>query len=76
MAKYKVTRTDGVLVPEGEPYFVIRAKDVFAVPIMEEYLVYAEKHNLPQEFLSALRSHIADVITWQREHRDKVKIPD
>lgn len=77
MAKYVVTRTDGTPVPEDEPYFVIRGKDVLAVNMLRHYIDCLNILGLmnAQIFREAV-GHLNRLSDWQDANRDKVKIPD
>jgi hypothetical protein len=54
---------------EGEPYFLIRAQDVYAPAAVQSYASISERHKeihpIVQEFLN-----------WQKANPDKVKKPD
>lgn len=76
MAKYKVERTDGTPIPEDEPVFVLRAKDVLAHSTVEHYLDMCMKLNLPRDHTDAIEEHLERIWEYQHEHRDLVGIPD
>lgn len=76
MAKYIVSRTDGTPVPIDEPYFVVRATDIFAAAMIRYYMDLTTKMNLPYEMTKELMAHLNRLSDWQDNNRDKVKIPD
>lgn len=53
----------------GEPYFFIRAQDVFAPAAVQAYATMSHQH-------AELHPMIQAMVEWQRANPDKVKIPD
>lgn len=75
MAKYVVSRSDGTPVPEDEPCFVIRAQDMFSAKIVQMYIGLVE-HLVDDDMVEELVAHFMRIKEWQRENKDKIKIPD
>lgn len=73
--KYIVSRTDGTPIPEDEPCFVVRAKDVFAVAVLRYYRDLTED-AAPQELTDDMDRHIDLMNEWRRRNAHLVKIPD
>lgn len=68
-------------IPLDEPIFIFRAQDKFSVNVLEYYreLVH-DRSEIGREGLheweADLGSDTNDFINWQRDNRDKVKVPD
>lgn len=68
-------------IPLDEPIFIIRAQDKFSVKTIQAYrnkvrdgaIIGAEKLF---EWYENVGSVISEFINWQRDNRDKVKVPD
>lgn len=67
-------------VPSDEPIFILRAQDKFSVPTIYRYKDIA--HNgtpigdESEKWVAELELFITDFVIWQRNNRDKVKVPD
>lgn len=70
----KFGRVEGV--PEGEPCFVLLAKDNATVGTLVDYRRRCERLGSPPEHLAAIERQIAAIQQWRREHRDLTKVPD
>lgn len=67
-----VNRQSGVPIPEDEPLFILRARDVYAALIIQEY---AQKCcNGPHKNAVAIRAE--QFQNWAMEHPDRMKEPD
>jgi len=66
----------GVIVPDDEPVFLIRAKDRFAMDILRVYHDLCVKAALPVAQLESLAKADAEVRDWRLKHADRVKNPD
>jgi hypothetical protein len=75
MAKYVVTRTDGTPVDPTEPVFVIRAKDAFALRIVDDYIDLVEGIVTP-EMSDGLVKHRDKIDAWRFDNQELIKIPD
>ena len=68
-------------IPIDEPIFIIRAQDQFSIDIIGEYtgLVIA-RSEIGAKGLGEWVENVSligqNFINWQRENRDKVKVPD
>jgi hypothetical protein len=71
-------------IPEGEPLFVIRAKDELAVRIVEDYrrtyvqqaLIDKVDTNEIDRFAANLDRVILEFLDWRLENEDQMKLPD
>jgi hypothetical protein len=62
-------------VPPDEPIFVLRAQDQFAPQAIDDYRFNVEG-DAGSEWFHDVGSIRNDFINWQRDNRDKVKVPD
>lgn len=61
----------------GEPFFVVRAKDVLSVFALDEYTRIVERYAPGEhELLEGIQQTLDDFRLWQSEHRDQVRFPD
>lgn len=58
-----------------EPLFVVRGRDVFAIPTMHSYLRAMDEHGLNHMAAQAAR-HLSRVRGWQNDNARLLKIPD
>jgi hypothetical protein len=67
-------------VPSDEPIFIFRAQDKFSVETLRTYKSIAHNRTIIGEesetWVDDLGSIINDFINWQRDHPDKIKVPD
>ena len=63
-------------VPDDEPLFILRARDLNAVATLEAYLAQADLHNAADEHLEAVRMRINQFHAFAEEYPDRMKIPD
>lgn len=61
-------------IGEDEPVFVLRARDKFFVPILQEYLHFLRLNSAPFAMKRAVSKHIELAEEWQRNHG--CKMPD
>lgn len=79
-SRYQVTKSNGVggdPIPHDEPVLVIRAQDILALRMMNEYIHAYEamtKHN--PEVLERLNNHRIALREWQERNKDKMKLAD
>ena len=60
--KYRVTKWDGTPLPEGEPVFVLRGQDVFAVPTLINYRAMLVVAGYGTVALEHLDEHIDEML--------------
>lgn len=71
-----VNRESGHAIPDDEPVFILRARDVAAVPTLESYLGLVRAAGSPQEHMDAVRKRIYQFIKFKEEHPDRMRTPD
>jgi hypothetical protein len=62
-------------IGNDEPAFVIAGHDLFAIPTMECYLEIATQNGASKEFLEDMQRVIDEMVIFQKQEADKVKIP-
>lgn len=67
-----VNRQSGEPIPSDEPVIVFRARDFYAIDVLNAYL---SKIRLP-EHAKAVRYRIAQFHQWAKEHPERMKEPD
>lgn len=59
----------------GEPLFVIRGRDVLAIPVLQAYINECHEHgNTGQAYHAG--DHFARFVNWQRENAKLTHMPD
>jgi hypothetical protein len=71
--RYVVTRSDGRPIPDGEPCFVIRGQDAFAVRAVQAYIDLT-RFVVSPDVTAELTAHRDRLSAWRTAH--PVKIPD
>ena len=67
-----VNRSSGEAIPEDEPVFIFRARDVHAREALEAYacVLQADSHR------DAVVQRVADFAGFERAHPERMKVPD
>lgn len=61
----------------GEPFFVLRAKDIFSVMAVREYASLVEQYGpVDYDFQEQLEEQVKSMREWQIRHPYEVKYPD
>lgn len=79
--KYKIkgqiiNRETGQPIPDDEPVFILRARDVTAVSTLTAYHKNAGDAGSPPEHLLAVEKRIEQFKKFSEEHPDRMKKPD
>jgi hypothetical protein len=79
--KYKIrgqiiNRESGSPIPDDEPIFILRARDVAAVRTLESYRSEAEAAGSPPDHLQAVQLRVEQFRKFSSEHPDRMKKPD
>ena len=69
-----VNRQSGHAIPDDEPVFLLRARDILALSVLEHYLEVAE--HCDQEHLDAIQKRIDQFEAFANKHPDRMKEPD
>lgn len=72
----KLFKSNGVEVPLDEPVFLLRAKDICAVPTLLDYKDYCAKNGVNKEQIEQLYDIISDFAKWAAKNKDKMKLPN
>lgn len=61
----------------GEPFFILRAKDIFTPMVIREYLRLIEQYSPEDhEFQQGLMEVLTQIRNWQKSHIGEVRYPD
>jgi hypothetical protein len=63
-------------IPNDEPVFILRAKDVAAPAAIECYAEHAAKAGAKEDFIKECLAAYEDFCSWQETHTDLIKVPD
>lgn len=63
-------------VPDDEPVFTIRGKDKLAEYAVEAWIGEAVRAHVDPDKIAQAREHLLDIKRFQKEHPDRVKLPD
>lgn len=60
------------LIPENEPVFLLRGKDICAPAAIDAWCEQAKKYGVDSGMIQAAQSHADHMRAWQIEHESKV----
>lgn len=61
----------------GEPFFILRAKDLFSVMAISEYLRLIEQYAPENfEFQEGVFESLKTIKEWQKNHPEQLRYPD
>jgi hypothetical protein len=63
-------------IPDDEPVFVIRGKDLLAIETVERWIDLAKEAGVNDEKMAAVGQHYIAIFNFQTEHPERCKIPD
>lgn len=68
-------------IPPDEPIFILRAQDQYSIEGIQSYrshVMWGVRSRLAQleDWGNQVGSIINDFKNWQRDHKEKVKVPD
>jgi hypothetical protein len=63
-------------IPEDEPVFVIRGKDVLGPTMILHWINSAKQLGVNQDKIERAYEHVNDMLNFQKENSSRVKIPD
>lgn len=71
-----VNRQSGNIIPDDEPVFIFRARDVFAVEIITEYMRRLMDGNQNKDHISTVQERMEDFIRFREDYPERMKEPD
>jgi hypothetical protein len=78
-SKYKITgelmKQDGTPIPADEPLFLFRAQDRLLPKVLDFYIGLRKKAGSSPELIVALSKEAEIIKRWQKEHRDRTRMP-
>ncbi len=63
-------------IPEDEPVFILRGKDLLSGIVVEEWIRLAERWKVNDDKLRRAKEHLRDIKEFQSENPDRCKVPD
>jgi hypothetical protein len=63
-------------IPDDEPVFVIRGKDLLAARAVAHWMDMAAKADVNSDKMAAVARHLKAIEDFQRDHPERCKIPD
>jgi len=63
-------------IPDDEPVFVIRGKDLLAINVVNFWIEEATLAGVNKEKIEAVEKHFAAIRDFQEQHPERCKIPD
>lgn len=63
-------------IPDEEPVFIIRAKDVLGIAIIHDWMDRAEELGVNPEKLTAVEKHLDAFIAFKGRYPERMKVPD
>lgn len=75
-ARYTARKREGIpgpQIPDDEPFLVIRAQDILAIPAINWYFCqYFAIEGHDEQVLDELYDHRKAILEWQKSHPTKV----
>lgn len=59
-----------------EPFFVLRAQDILAIPTIESYIKSLKEMGRDDEFVRTAEIALLGFYGWARKHPERLKLPD
>lgn len=63
-------------IPDDEPVFVIRGKDILAARAVAHWMDLAGERGVNDEKMVAVAAHLKAIEVFQRDHPERCKLPD
>lgn len=64
------------LIPDDEPVFTIRGKDLLASQAIRTWMAAAEEAGVNQQKMDGVNEHLEAIERFQLEHPERCQIPD
>lgn len=65
------------LIPDDEPVFLLRAKDMIALEAVDVYLEFLlEEPDYDETIVQGIKAQIDRMKAWRQEHVTELKLPD
>ncbi len=72
----EIKKIDGTMLPEGEPLFLLRAKDKCAMAALKAYVTECQAQGSPPDQVESVNKQIQNFRDWQNQNPDTVKVSD
>lgn len=63
-------------VPEDEPTFILRAKDLLAPAVLQDWIESAQHSGVNPDKITHAQEHLEAFEAFQRLHPERCKLPD
>lgn len=73
--KYGIVTTENVDIPDDEPVFLFRGRDVHTPEVIKYYLQRCRDGGSPQAHLDSITAGLYDVKKWQNTEGNRVRTP-
>jgi hypothetical protein len=72
-----VNRLTGETIPDDEPVFIFRARDLLALPALRKYHEDLLKEDrVSHEHVRAVNTRIVHFLEFRQQHPERMKYPD
>lgn len=71
-----VNRQSGHQIPDDEPVFLVRGRDILACALLEAYKEMAAEENCTAEHLDAIDHRIDQFEKFAQDHPERMRTPD
>lgn len=71
-----INTASGEVIPQDEPVFIFRARDVEALKVLEFYWELISERHGGQEHADAIRARIEEFYAFKENNPHRMKIPD
>ncbi len=68
-------KSNDEIVPDDEPLFLLRGRDVLAVELLHAYLAISQKANCKGYHFFKLGETVAGFLKFRKDHPERMKIP-
>jgi hypothetical protein len=63
-------------IPDDEPVFILRGKDLLATDVVREWIVAARRNDVNPDKIARAKEHLNAIDQFQGAHPERCKIPD
>lgn len=69
-------RATGAAIPNDEPVFVLRGKDMLAVPLLARYLDLLKREGVAADSVEAVEARLKQFFDFATKNPERMKLPD
>jgi len=71
-----LNKTSGKIIPEDEPGFIIRGRDIIAPEAIKHYIARAKVYGCKDILFATVNEQLNDVEIWRNKNPVQVRNPD